>query len=45
MTGKHEAFMRYKHVLVHVDDDVLERVVPGDRLVVHANGRGMRVED
>jgi hypothetical protein len=45
VTGKHEAFMGYKHVLVHVADDVLERVAPGDSLVVRAHGRGLRVPD
>jgi hypothetical protein len=44
VTGKHEAFQLYKHVLVHLDADALERVAPGDQLVVHAHGRGMRVE-
>jgi hypothetical protein len=44
VTGKHEAFMDYKHVLVHLDDEVLEQVVPGDRFVVRACGRGLRVE-
>jgi hypothetical protein len=43
--GKHEAFMGYKHVLVHVADDVLEQVAPGDALVVRAHGRGMRVPE
>jgi hypothetical protein len=44
VTGKHEAFMAYKHVLVHLDGEALERVVPGDTLVVRAHGRGMRVD-
>jgi hypothetical protein len=44
VTGKHEAFMGYKHVLVHLDDGALEQVVPGDTFVVRAHGRGMRVE-
>jgi hypothetical protein len=44
VTGKHEAFMGYKHVLVHLDGDALEQVVPGDTFVVRAHGRGMRVE-
>jgi len=44
VTGKHEAFQLYKHVLVHLDDDALERAAPGDQLVVHAYGRGMRVD-
>jgi Domain of unknown function (DUF4438) len=44
VTGKHEAFMGYKHVLVHVDDGALARLVPGDTLVVRAHGRGMRVD-
>ena len=44
VVGKHEAFMGYKHVLVHVDDAALERVVPGDRFLVRAHGRGMRVD-
>jgi len=44
VTGKHEAFMGYKHVLVHVDDAALGRLVPGDTLVVRAHGCGMRVD-
>jgi uncharacterized protein DUF4438 len=44
VTGKHEAFHAYKHVLVHVDDDALDAIVPGDRLVISAFGRGMRVD-
>jgi hypothetical protein len=44
VTGKHEAFMGYKHVLVHLDADALERVVPGDMFVVRAHGRGMRID-
>jgi len=44
VTGKHEAFHAYKHVLVHLAADVLEGLVPGDRLLVHASGRGMTVE-
>jgi uncharacterized protein DUF4438 len=43
VVGKHEVFMGAKHVLVHVDDGALERVVPGDTVLVRANGRGMRV--
>ena len=43
VVGKHEGFMGAKHVLVHVDDGALERVVPGDSVLVRANGRGMRV--
>lgn len=43
VVGKHEVFMGAKHVLVHVDDGALERVVPGDSVLVRANGRGMRV--
>jgi hypothetical protein len=44
VTGKHEAFHAYKHVLVHVDDDARELIVPGDRFVVTAEGRGMTVD-
>lgn len=44
VTGKHEAFLGYKHVLVDVGGDALERLVPGDSLVVRAHGRGMRVD-
>jgi len=44
VTGKHEVFMGYRHVLVDLDGDALERVVPGDTFVVRAHGRGMRVE-
>jgi Domain of unknown function (DUF4438), N-terminal/Domain of unknown function (DUF4438), C-terminal len=43
--GKHEAFLSYKHVLVHVDHDALEQVVPGDLFLVRASGRGMRVTE
>ena len=42
--GKHESFRAYKHVLVHVGDDVLEQVAPGDELLVRACGRGMAIE-
>jgi Domain of unknown function (DUF4438) len=45
VVGKHEVFMGAKHVLVHLDDAALERVVPGDSVLVRANGRGLRVED
>jgi hypothetical protein len=45
VTGKHEAFHAYKHVLVSLDPDALEAVVPGDRFVVHATGRGMTVAE
>jgi len=45
VTGKHEAFHAYKHVLVHLERDALEAVVPGDRFVVHAMGRGMNVPE
>jgi hypothetical protein len=44
VVGKHEVFMGSKHVLVHLDEQALEQVVPGDRLLVRAHGRGMRVE-
>jgi len=44
VTGKHEAFHAYKHVLVHLAPDVLDGLVPGDRLLVHASGRGMTVD-
>jgi uncharacterized protein DUF4438 len=44
VTGKHEAFHAYKHVLVHLPADALDALAPGDRLVVHACGRGMTVE-
>jgi Domain of unknown function (DUF4438) len=44
VTGKHEAFHAYKHVLVHLAADVLDALVPGDRLVVRATGRGMTVD-
>jgi len=45
VTGKHEAFMAYRHVLVDLEPDALERLAPGDQLVARAWGRGMRVED
>ena len=45
VTGKHEAFHAYKHVLVHLPADALDAVVPGDRLVVYATGRGMAVDE
>ena len=44
VTGKHEGFLSYKQVLVHLGDDALEQVAPGDELVVRACGRGMTVE-
>lgn len=44
VTGKHEAFHAYKHVLVHVADDARDLIVPGDRLVITAEGRGMTVD-
>jgi hypothetical protein len=44
VVGKHELFMGSKHVLVHLDEQALEQVVPGDRLLVRAHGRGMRIE-
>ncbi len=43
VTGKHEAFRSFKHVLVHVDAGTLERLLPGDQLLVRACGRGMRL--
>jgi Domain of unknown function (DUF4438) len=43
VVGKHEAFHSYKHVLVHLADDVLEQLVPGDPVRVSACGRGMTV--
>jgi hypothetical protein len=43
VTGKHEAFHSYKHVLVHLPADALDVLVPDDRLVVTAIGRGMTV--
>jgi len=45
VTGKHEAFQAYKHVLVHLPAEALDALVPGDRLVVHATGRGMTVDE
>jgi hypothetical protein len=45
VTGKHEAFHAYKHVLVHLPPNALDALVPDDRLVVHAIGRGMTVDD
>jgi Domain of unknown function (DUF4438) len=45
VTGKHEAFHAYKHVLVHLPPGALAALVPDDRLVVHAIGRGMTVDD
>jgi hypothetical protein len=44
VVGKHEAFHAYKHVLVHFGDDALEGLVPGDRMVVEAEGRGLAVD-
>ncbi len=43
--GKHESFRAYKHVLVHVGDEVIEQIAPGDELLVRACGRGMAVPD
>ena len=42
--GKHEAFQLYKHLLVHFDPEALEELVPGDRVVVEACGRGLALE-
>jgi hypothetical protein len=44
VTGKHEAFHLYKHVLVHFAAEALEELAPGDRVVVEARGRGMTVD-
>lgn len=43
VTGKHEAFRGFQHVLVYLDAGTLERLLPGDQLLVRACGRGMRV--
>jgi len=43
VTGKHEAFMAFQHVLVHVDGETLEQMLPGDQMLVRACGRGMRI--
>jgi Domain of unknown function (DUF4438) len=43
VTGKHEAFHASKNVLVHLESDALERLMPGDLVRVSACGRGMRV--
>lgn len=45
VTGKHEAFHAYKHVLVHLAPDALDALVPDDRLVVRAIGRGMKIDE
>jgi hypothetical protein len=45
VTGKHEAFHAYKHVLVHLPREALEALVPDDRLLVTATGRGMTVDE
>jgi hypothetical protein len=45
VTGKHEAFHAYKHVLVHLAADALDALVPDDRLVVRAIGRGMKIDE
>ncbi len=45
VTGKHEEHRAYAHVLVHVDGEALERVLPGDTLLVRAWGRGMRMPE
>jgi hypothetical protein len=44
VVGKHEAFHAYKHVLVHLADEVLEELLPGDTVRVAACGRGTSVE-
>ena len=43
VTGKHEGFRSFQHVLVHLDSAVLDLLLPGDQLLVRACGRGMRV--
>ncbi len=43
VTGKHEEFRAYKHVLVHLDSETLERLLPGDTLLVRAHGCGLRL--
>jgi hypothetical protein len=45
VTGKHEAFRAFQHVLVHLPAPDLERLVPGDQLLVRAWGRGLRLPD
>lgn len=45
VTGKHEAFRAYQHVLIHLDAPTLERLLPGDQVLVRAWGRGMRLPD
>jgi hypothetical protein len=43
VVGKHEAFMSHRHVLVDLEADALEQIVPGDLVHVRACGRGMVV--
>jgi hypothetical protein len=43
VTGKHEEFRAYKHVLVHLESEALEQLLPGDTLLVRAHGRGLRI--
>jgi hypothetical protein len=45
VTGKHEAFRAFQHVLVHLPATDLERLLPGDQLLVRAWGRGMRLPE
>ena len=43
VTGKHEGFRTFQHVLVHLAPGTLESLLPGDQLLVRAVGRGMRL--
>jgi len=41
VTGKHEEFASYQHVLVDFDQETLSRLCPGDQVVVRARGAGL----
>jgi hypothetical protein len=43
ITGKHEGFRAFQHVLVHLDAAALDLLIPGDQILVRAQGRGLRV--
>ncbi len=42
VTGRHEEFSCFQHVLVDFEDEALRVLCPGDQVVVHALGVGLR---
>lgn len=45
VTGKHEEFVTYQHVLVDFDEETLAKLCPGDQAVVRAHGTGLALAD